>query len=162
MKRPVLFLIGVLGAFALCACSPKAGATASDPSTLTKATSTFSDASTSEEIHSSLLTPGSDTLFAAESEAPGDAKGWAAVQEAATKVVEGAQLLQIGSRPAGSPEWIRIAKAFEDAARRSGDAVRARNLDALAVADGDFTAQCEDCHNIFRDAGHGMMSSPDK
>ena len=69
-------------------------------------------------------------------------------------------MLQAGSRPAGRAEWIRISGAVEEAARRSAAAAQARDMEALAAADGDFTAQCEDCHNAFRDAGGGMMQKP--
>lgn len=122
---------------------------------------TAADQKTSADIHAALLTPGSDALYAVEADAPATDEGWAAAQAAAAKVIEGAALMQTGHRPAGRPDWIRISKAVEDAARRAQDAVRKKDIDALAAADGDFTAQCEDCHNAFRDAeGHGMMSDP--
>jgi hypothetical protein len=122
---------------------------------------TAADQKTSADIHAALLTPGSDALYAVEADAPATDEGWAAAQAAAAKVIEGAALMQTGHRPAGRPDWIRISKAVEDAAKRAQDAVRKKDIDALAAADGDFTAQCEDCHNAFRDAeGHGMMSDP--
>ncbi len=68
--------------------------------------------------------------------------------------------MQSGSLPAGRPEWVRIAKAVEDNAQKSGEAARARNAEAMAMADGQFTAQCEDCHNAFRDTDGGMMARP--
>ncbi|MBI1360941.1 MAG: hypothetical protein GC155_11745 [Alphaproteobacteria bacterium] len=139
----------------LAACSAKAPSTATAPPS-----PGYSDASTSADIHAGLLTPGSDTLYAAESEPPATPEAWAKVEAGAEQLIEGAALMQTGSRPEGRAEWIRISKAVEDAARRSASAAHAHDADALAAADGDFTAQCEDCHNAFRDAGGGMMRKP--
>jgi hypothetical protein len=147
-----------LTAVLLTDCTPRENAAGREAAKTTD----FSDASTSAQIHSALLTPGSDALFAAESNPPTTAEGWAGVEAGAHKVIEGAALLQTGSRPAKRPDWVRIAAEVEKAARKSQDAARARNIDALAAADGDFTAQCEDCHKAFRDAGGGMMSKPDQ
>jgi hypothetical protein len=154
--RRIIALVLLSGAFASTSCTRKAG----EPSAPAVPASSFTDASTGAQIHAALLTPGSDTLYAAESKPPTTAEGWTAVEAGAAKVVEGAALMQTGLRPTGRAEWVRIAKAVQDNAEKSAEAARNKNADALAAADGDFTTQCEDCHNAFRDKGGGMMSKP--
>jgi hypothetical protein len=155
MVRPAA-LLASLALLALTGCTKAADA----PVAPASGAPAFSDAATSAEIHAALLTPGSDALFAAESEPPKTDEGWIALEAAAGKVVDGARLLQTGARPAGRADWIRIAKAVQDGAQKSAEAAHAGNADALAAADGDFIAHCEDCHNAFRDAGGGMMTRP--
>jgi hypothetical protein len=141
------------------ACSPKSEApSASAP----PAAPSLTDASTVGEVHRALITPGSDALFAAEATPPTSEEGWRAVEAAAQKVVDGAALLQTGARPRDKAGWMRISKAVEDGARKSLEAARSKNIEALQMADGDFLAQCEDCHKIYRDAGGGMMADPGK
>ncbi len=121
----------------------------------------LSAASTSADIHTALLNPASNTLYAAESDPPATAEGWAAVEAAAARIIDGARLMQTGLRSQGRADWVRISRLVEEAATRAAEAGRMQDADMLAAADGDFTAQCEDCHNAFRDAaGGGMMSEP--
>src|SRR5690242_8305173 len=155
MKGQSLLLLGGLCLLELVSCGPKADTSASPKFASGRDASGFTDSSTSADIHSGLLNPASDALYAAESDTPTTSDGWAAVQRAAAQMIEGATLMQTGSRPAGRAEWIRISKLVEAAARKSAEAVSAKNIELLAAADGAFTAQCEDCHNTFRDApGH--------
>jgi hypothetical protein len=143
------------------ACSPGSTGASPESAAAENGGRQFADSATSAEIHAALLDPGSDALYTAESEPPATDEGWAAVERAAAKMIQGAALMQTGSRPAGRAEWIRISKLTEDASRKSAAAVRERDVEKLAEADGEFTAQCEDCHNAFRDkAGGGMASEP--
>jgi hypothetical protein len=160
MNAQSWLLVGGFCLLALVSCSPKADTVAVGKPSADHQAAGFTTSSTSADIHSALLNPASDALYAAEADAPTTSEGWAAVQRAAEQMI-GATLMQTGSRPAGRPEWIRISKLVEAAARRSAEAARAKNVELLAAADGDFTAQCEDCHNTFRDApGRGMTSEP--
>jgi len=161
MMPQTLLVTGAVALMVLAACAPKS----TTPNTGKEATAsegaTFADAATSAEIHEAMLNPGSDSLYAVEADPPMSAEGWAAAEAAAGKVIDGAVELQAGVPPAGQLDWIRISKAVEDAARRAAVAARNKNVEALALANGDFTAQCEDCHNAFRDIdGGGMMSEP--
>ena len=135
-----------LAAVTLSACSPTAGkqpVSSSDP-------------------HADLITPGSDALFNAESAPPDSDEGWRDVGAAAQKVAEGARLLQTGAHVRDTGDWLRLAKAVEEGALKSVSAAKTKDPDALLLADGEFLALCEDCHKIYRDAGGGMMASPDK
>lgn len=133
------------------ACSPQSGevATAAAGYTVT-------------DVHTKLIDPGSEALFAAEADLPTTEEGWRAVEAAAQKMVDAAGLLQTAPRLKDHSDWLRISKAVEDAARQSALAARSRDSEALQIADGAFLAQCEDCHKIYRDVGGGMMANPDK
>jgi len=113
------------------------------------------------DVHAALIIPGSDALFAAESKMPESDEQWAALKAAAQKVIEGARHLQDPSRRRDDMEWARIAKALEDGAGKSLAAVATQDIDTLPLANGEFVAQCEDCHTVYRDAGIGMMNNPD-
>ena len=158
MRRSVA-AIGIAAAL-VTACTPKVGKPSAGRPQEGATPSPHSEALTSPVIHARFLTPGSDVLFSAESMPPTTVEGWTAVEAGAKKVIDGAIMLQAGSQSAGRPQWLRIAKAVEDGAQKSAQAARAGNADALAAADGEFTAQCEDCHRFFRDTGGGMMSKP--
>ena len=67
--------------------------------------------------------------------------------------------------PLAAQEWANVeasaARMAEVAVLREREAAQSKDVDKLAAADGEFTAQCEDCHNAFRDKpGKGMMSEP--
>lgn len=154
LKWPGPVVISVM----LTGCGP-AGGTGIDQSTPRPAS--FAASATVANVHAALIIPGSDALFAAESNSPeGDAQ-WASLEAAAQKVIEGARHLQDPSRRRDDMEWARVAKALEDSAGKSLAAAAAQDIDTLPLANGDFVAQCEDCHTVYRDAGIGMMNNPD-
>ena len=155
--RPSIAVIGIAAAL-VTACAPKVSKSSAALPQEGATSSSHGEPLTSQMIHSRFLTPGSDILFSAESKPPTTVEGWTEVEAGAKKVIDGVIMLQAGSQSAGRPQWLRIAKAVQDGAQKSAQAARAGNADALAVADGEFTAQCEDCHRFFRDAGGGMMS----
>ncbi|MFT3725710.1 MAG: hypothetical protein QM773_19280 [Hyphomonadaceae bacterium] len=157
--RPGIALVVTLLTAAACAPDKTPARPSSAPPTSTSATP--SAAATSAEIHAAFLNPGSDALYAAEANTPIAAGDWARVEAAAVKMAEGAKRMQGGSQSEGRADWVRISKLVETAALRAREAARTKDADMLAAADGDFTAQCEDCHNAFRDKpGQGMMSDP--
>ena len=140
-------------ALACCACSPKAD-NAAAPTHSVRAPLSVG------QIHSQMIIPASDALYAAESDAPATDGAWAAIQAAAQKLIDGARLLESAPKAQADPQWLRISKAVEDGGSKSLTAVKAHNVEALQAADGEFTAQCEDCHKFFRDIGGGMMAKP--
>ncbi len=153
----MLFRASLAAILVAAACSPVAPKTTGVPSS-----STPQPGLTVKQVHDDFLTPGSDALFAAESDAAANPQLWTAAEAGATRLVSGAEQLQTGSRLKDSGRWLQISQAVAASARKSFDAVKRKDPDALAAADGEFTAQCEDCHNLYRDKGHGMMSDPSK
>jgi hypothetical protein len=109
-----------------------------------------------KEVLHQFIIPGANALYAAEADAPAKPEASAALEAGANKLVEGAQLLRTG------PRLDAPRPGVEDNACKALVAVQKKDLDAMTIADGDFTAQCEDCHKPYRDAGAGMMNHPDR
>jgi hypothetical protein len=120
------------------------------------------DAASVKDIHDRLIRPGSDALFEAEAAPPETDEGWRGLETAAQHVADGAARLQTGKRVRDQGDWLKFAKAVEENAKKSIAAARARDPDALLLADGNFLVHCEDCHNTYRDVGGGMMNDPTK
>lgn len=155
MGRRLLFAcVGGLG-LSFAACSP---ATETAKSALAEA----ADAANVKDVHDALIRPGSDALFAAEAAPPETDEGWRKLEIAAQQVVDGAARLQTGPRVRDRGDWLRIARAVEENAGKAIVAAKARDPDALLLADGDFLVHCEDCHKTYRDVGGGMMNDPTK
>ena len=110
----------------------------------------LTDASTTRQVHDALVIPGSNLLFAAESEAPATDEAWAQVQEGARKVLEGAELLKTGSRPEGRADWIAAADAVIAATKTTAEALAQNNAEDLVFTNGDMMTGCTSCHQKFR------------
>jgi hypothetical protein len=154
----------IAAAALLAACTPRASTPAATSSGQAEAPNPYgvSAASTVADVHALLIRPGSDRLYAAESDAPASDDGWKSVEAAAQKLADGADLLAVGPRARDQGDWVRLSKAVADNARKSLAAAQKKDVEALADADGTFTGYCEDCHKTYRDSGKGMMSQPDK
>ena len=132
------------------ACSTKPDETAPAAAPTAAAPAGLSDASTTREIHNALIIPGSNLLFAAESEAPATDEAWAAVQDGAQKVIDGAGLLKTGSRPEGRAEWIAAADTVIAATKLTAEALGQKNAEDLVFTNGDMMTGCTSCHQQFR------------
>jgi hypothetical protein len=156
----------VLG-LALASCAPKteeaespaslapdvaaaAAAGAADPRQPTVDPASITDASTVADVMGAYVIPGSESLFAAESEAPADEAGWARLQKAAQDVITGCDLLKSPSRSMG-PEWDATCDTVIAATKQTADALAQKNADDLVFTDGDMMAGCTSCHQQFRD-----------
>jgi len=140
-------------ALVVSACAPKPEETpASEPAPAPEAAGPagLTDASTTREVHDALIIPGSNLLFAAESEAPATDEAWAAVQDGAQKVLEGAALLKTGSRPEGRAEWIAAADTVIAATTTTAEALAQKNAEDLVFTNGDMMTGCTSCHQQFR------------
>lgn len=140
-----------LGLAAACAAGPEAPpATSAPAASAPAATPGLSDASTTRQVHDALVIPGSNLLFASESEAPATDEAWAQVQAAAQKVIQGAELLKTGSRPQGRAEWIAAADTVIAATKVTAEALAQKNAEDLVFTNGDMMAGCTSCHQQFR------------
>lgn len=167
MQRTAALAIFIL----LSACAPKAetpetaAATASsapdvaaaqaagtgDPRIPTVDPASITDASSVADVMHAYVIPGSETLFAAESEdAPADADGWARLNKAAQDVITGAELLKASSRSMG-PEWDAAIDTVISATKVTAEALAKNNADDLVFSDGDMMTGCTACHQKFRD-----------
>ena len=111
----------------------------------------ITDASTTREVHDAYIIPGSEALFAAETTPPETEEDWAALQAAAEKVIDGANLLMSGNRPPGSSDWLMHAGEVGLKTRATiTDAIELREADELVFTNGDMMAACTSCHQQFR------------
>ena len=116
-----------------------------DPATITPASSTG-------EVMHALVIPGSETLFAAETEdAPKDEAGWTRLQKATQDVLTGAELLKGAARSQGRAGWIKSADMVIAATKTSSANLAKKNTEDLVLTDGDMMAGCTECHQKFRD-----------
>ena len=135
-----------------------------DPRLPTVDPASITDASTVGDVMHAYVIPGSETLFAAETEgAPGDDAGWARLQKGAADVIHGAELLKSPSRSKG-PEWDDTLDTVIRATKATAEALSKRNADDLVFTDGDMMAGCTACHQKFRDQkppeGHLLEPTP--
>jgi len=186
MRRLYITLLAVT---ALAACSPKteapktaeapapaptaslapdvaaaAAAGTADPRIPTVDPATINEKSTTGDVMHAYVIPGSETLFAAESEPPTDDAGWAKLQKAAADIIKGAELLKADSRSEGRAGWVKHADTVITATKVTADALAKKNADDLVFQDGDMMAGCTACHQEFRDMkvpeGHLVGDKP--
>jgi hypothetical protein len=135
-------------AAAACAAGPAEEPT---PSAEPSASATgLTDASTTRQVHDALIIPGSNVLFAAESDAPATDESWASVRDGANKVIQGAELLKTGSRPDGRTDWIAAAETVIAATKVTAEALAQNNAEDLVFTNGDMMTGCTSCHQQFR------------
>ena len=141
-----------------------AAAGAPDPRIPTVDPATINDKSTTADVMHSYVIPGSETLFAAESEAPTNAEAWARLRTAAQDVITGAELLKSPERARGRDGWIKASDTVIAAAKQTAKALGENNADDLVFTDGDMMAGCTECHQKFRDMkvpeGHLVGDKP--
>lgn len=81
--------------------------------------------------------------------APATDDDWAAVRASAVVLAESGNLLMIGNRPGGSPEWIAQAQALIDVSKRTIQVIDKKDKDALFTLGGDIYDVCTNCHRQF-------------
>jgi hypothetical protein len=169
MNRP--FLIAASLTLALAACAPKpdeakapeAAASAApdvaaaaargdaDPRIPTVDPATITDASSVADVMHAYVIPGSETLFAAESEdAPATDEGWARLRTAAQDVITGCEFLQHAQRSKG-PEWNKMCDTVIAGAKATAADLDGKTTENLVFTDGDMMTGCTACHQKFRD-----------
>lgn len=141
-----------------------AGAGTADPRIPTVDPASITDASFVGDVMHAYVIPGSETLFAAETEgAPADDAGWAKLQKAAQDVITGAELLKAPSRSKGA-DWNATVDTVIAATKITAEALSKKNADDLVFTDGDMMAGCTACHQKFRDQqppeGHLIQEKP--
>lgn len=114
-----------------------------DPKSLT-------DASTPRDIHNALIIPGSEALFAAESEPPKNDAEFKALADHAQQVIDGMGFMKTGSRPQGRAEWTAAAQTVEDNTKKTLAALKEKKADEMVFTDGDMMSGCTSCHQKFR------------
>jgi hypothetical protein len=142
-----------------------AAAGAGDPRIPTVDPATINEKSSVGDVMRAYVIPGSETLFAAESDdPPTDDAGWAKLQAAAQDIIKGAELLKASSRSEGREGWVKAADTVITATKVTVEALAKKTTDELVFSDGDMMAGCTDCHQKFRDMkareGHLVGDKP--
>ncbi len=123
-----------------------------DPRIPTVDPKTITDASPTSDVMHAYVIPGSETLFAAETEdAPKDEAGWARLQKATQDVIKGAELLKQAPRSQHREGWIKAADMVIAATKTSAANLAKKSTDDLVLTDGDMMTGCTECHQKFRD-----------
>ena len=184
MKRlifPPVFTLAVLSACSPAADAPKASgappaesqapdvaaaaaAGQDDPRIPTVDPATITEASSVGDVMHAYVIPGSETLFAAESDdPPTDDAGWAKLRNATADVIKGCELLQAPSRSKGEA-WNKTCDTVVAATRKTAESLEGKTTDELVFTDGDMMTGCTSCHQQFRDQkppeGHLIGDKP--
>jgi hypothetical protein len=91
-----------------------------------------------------------------EGKAPKTDADWANVEEHATQLAAGGNLIMLGGGGpndlvwAQSPLWRQWARALSDAGMAAIAASHDKNFDALVAANGRLVEACEGCHQEFK------------
>lgn len=122
-----------------------------DPRIPTVDPATINDTSPVADVMHAYIIPGSETLFAAESEdAPKDDAGWARLRSAAQDVITGCKFLTDANRSKGAG-WNKTCDTVVAAAKATGKDLDAKTTENLVFTDGDMMVGCTACHQQFRD-----------
>ena len=119
----------------------------------------FETVATPKELMNAVLDPAVDVIWDAVGwvvtsegtfeKAPATDDEWATIRASAIVLAESGNLLMIGSRSGGSPEWIAQAQALIDHSKRAVQAVDKKDKDALFTIGGDIYDVCTNCHRQF-------------
>jgi len=104
---------------------------------------------TVHDIMAAITIPASDKVFAAASEPPRDAAGWAAVRTYALAVAESSNLLMMPKRAVDQKDWIKWSTAQLKAAQLVMKAAEAKDADALSTASDALYETCAGCHKVY-------------
>lgn len=128
------------------------------------------------QLMKGILFPGSNVIFAAQTENPAEVKPatdpalatnplastygkWQAVENSALAIAEGANLLTIPGRkcsngldvPLKNADWAKLVQGLRDAGLKVYKAAQARNQDDIVATAGDLTEACDSCHARYRE-----------
>ena len=119
----------------------------------------FQTVATTKELMNAVLDPAVDVLWDAVGwivtsegtfeKAPATDEEWAAVRASAITLAESGNLLMIGIRCCGAPEWITQSQALIDHSKRAIQAIDKKDKDALFTIGGDIYDVCTNCHRQF-------------
>ena len=119
----------------------------------------FQTVATTEELMNAVLDPAVDVIWDAVGyvvtsegtfeKKPESDDDWAALRASAITLAESGNLLMIGNRSGGSPEWIAQSQALIENSKRAIQAIDKKDKDALFTIGGDLYDVCTNCHRQF-------------
>jgi cytochrome c556 len=97
----------------------------------------------------STVIPHSNIVFSVSNKAPKNDAEWAAVQRSAVRLADvSRQLVPLGP-DVGREAWMQFLGEMRDAARKTADAAKTRNVDGVVNAGDTLFAVCEGCHAVY-------------
>lgn len=113
-----------------------------------------------KQIMAAIVDPSANIVFDAvsttvtdkgtEEKVPRTEEEWARVGASAAALAEAGQMMLTGGRAIDRQDWPRMATAMVDAAKKTLDAVAAKNPQAVFDAGGDVYTACDNCHQQYR------------
>ena len=82
--------------------------------------------------------------------APQNDEEWDTVGTAAAALIESGNLLLLGSRLVDTGDWVKMTRAFMDAAQVALKAAEAKDKDAILNAGSDLNETCDTCHAKYQ------------
>jgi cytochrome c556 len=112
-----------------------------------------------KQVMRSIALPNSDIIFAVQSKAPADEKGWQTVENAAIAISETTTLITMPGRvrsngqpvPVQRADWIKYAQALVPAGQACYKAAQSKNQDAVSNCTDQLSEACDNCHKVYRD-----------
>jgi 6-bladed beta-propeller len=104
-----------------------------------------------------VLYPFSDALFYIETRTPQTAEEWLSLEEQTLKLTESASLLMLPGWARDRDRWMADAKLLVDAGTAALEAVKARDIEAIAGLNDRLYESCTTCHSHYR-PGYGTRA----
>jgi len=82
--------------------------------------------------------------------APQNDEEWAAVGASAAALVESGNLLLLGNRLVDEGDWVKMTRAFMDAAQVALKAAEAKDKNAILDAGSSLNETCDTCHAKYQ------------
>ncbi len=82
--------------------------------------------------------------------APQNDEEWAAIGANAAALIESGNLLLLGNRLIDEGDWVKMTRAFMDAAQAALEATEAKDKDAILDAGSTLNETCETCHAKYQ------------
>jgi hypothetical protein len=96
-----------------------------------------------------MTIPASDAIFAAASEPPASAEGWAALRNSAAKLAESGRMLTTAALAKDTTAWREMARNLVSEAEATVRIADAKNREALEKASDSVYATCKPCHDRY-------------
>lgn len=113
-----------------------------------------------KEIMNGMITPASDSVFAAVSttvskegtveKSPSNDAEWQTLANQAAMLVEAGNLMLVDGRMKDKGEWVKLSQAFIDASKVALDAARAHKKDGVYASGEAIDMSCDRCHEKYQ------------
>ena len=113
---------------------------------------------TMSDLMVKVLYPYSDALFYIETRTPKTSEEWKTLEEQTMRLTESASLLMLPERARDRDRWMADARLLVDAGTAAIEAVKARDVEAIAALNDRLYESCTTCHSHYR-PGYGTRAA---